>query len=305
MRIRPVTEFYLALYYVLGLGSMYENKPDNGNAYGKLRGLDPVFQRYGRAKISGDRSIVEIVRHAVRHNNVECRDGLVVFRNIHRGRLEGRYIVMRADLIDAVLEIVQSVERDPDFVCRPKFMSHLAKCLMTVHSGGMVNDGSIQLMFQRFLYCANYNLIRDPYLDVVHDHFRKYKKELEARFLGIDPSVEVGGIMHNDDQNFKEFDLSTMEGKADFLVETYVAHLCNNALEMLMKIPFVSYCAARLYASMEGVFPDGIVPIKCDERYWRGKWEDYKDELRKTALAELRRQEEKGLRTEGLDGPSS
>ena len=304
-RMRPVIEFNLALYYVLGLGSMYEDKPENGNAPGKLRDLDPVFLMYGSARVRGDGSIAEIVRHAVRHNNVEFSDGLVIFRNIHRDKLEGRYIVMGSDLVDAVLEIVQLVEGDPDFVSCPKFMPHLAECLRTVHGGGMISDGSVQLMFQRFLYCANYDLIRVPYLDIVQKHFRKYRKELEARFLGMDPSVEAGGIMHNDDQDFKEFDLSTLEGKADFCVETHVAGLCNNALEMLMKVPLISYCAARLYVSMGGTLPDGLVPLKRDEGHWHKKWVDFKDEMRNAALAELRRQDAEIRRTDGSEGPSS
>ena len=304
-RMQPVIEFYLALYYVLGLGSMYEDKPENGNAPGKLRDLDPVFLRYGSARVRGDGSIAEIVRHAVRHNNVKFNDGLVVFRNIHRDKLEGRYIVMWSDLVDAVLEIAQSVEGDPDFVSSPKFMPHLAECLRTVHGGGMVNDGSVQLMFQRFLYCANYDLIRGPYLDVIQKHFRKYRKELEARFLGMDPSVEAGGIMHNDDQDFKEFDLSTLEGKADFCAETRVAGLCNNALEMLMKAPLISYCAARLYASMGGTLPDGLVPLKRDEGHWRKKWVDFKDEMRNAVLMELRRQEAENRGTDCSEGFSS
>lgn len=274
--VRDDIEFKLACLIASSMGSaVYQGGSGEDPEVERLcRGYDRLFNGEVSRNEEG-MSILQITRHAVRHNNVDIVDDAVTFTNIHNESARGVYRDTKRGLVESVLSICENLGDDVERIL-PEHVQPLMTALRDVHLGGDVRDGSVQVTVMRSILYAYYYIYKETYIDE-NKSMKKYLMNAVRYYLGVNLGEEGGGFWHNSDSRFRRYRLDTVEGIQQFKNDTWNLGIRINGMVYLIFAPYITAKAARLYLSLGGLVPeepdDHLIEFdeEANKRFWDNK----------------------------------
>lgn len=268
--------FKLACLIVSSVGSaVYQGKGEPDPEVERLfKGYDRHFN--GEVSLNEDgMSILQIARHAVRHNHVDIDGDIVTFSNIHKGTVKDVYRDTKQRIVGSVLSVCDDLGEDVGRIL-PEHVRPLMTALQDVHRGGDVHDGSVQVTVMRSVLYSCFYIYKETYIDE-NKPVRKYLMNAVRYYLGVNLGEEGGGFWHNSDGGFRRYPLDTDEGVKQFRNDTWNLGIRTNGMVYLIFAPYITAKAARIYLSLGGSVPEEpdnrLIELdeEANEKYWDDK----------------------------------
>lgn len=182
---------------------------------------------------------------------------------------------MNSDFVNSAIDLWLNVKENPaleDHVSDN--MRAVAQCLLDIHEGGSVKDGSVQVIYTRVILYGAFNIWKE------HPHFKPVMSKIEPvlwRYVGVTLKGESNSFWHNDFQKLRDYSAETEEGRLNFYVDTMIPAMRLNVMRMMIYAIYLTAGAAQLYIESGGELKldedrsDNIRSNGID--YWKRYWD--------------------------------
>lgn len=197
-----------------------------------------------------------------------------MFKNQHGGEVE-RYTDMNSDFVNSAIDLWLNVKENPaleDHVSDN--LRAVAQCLLDIHEGGSVKDGSVQVIYTRVILYGAFNIWKE------HPHLKPIMSKIEPvlwKYVGVTLKGESNAFWHNDFQKLRDYSAETEEGKLNFYVDTMIPTMRLNVMKIMIHAVFMTAGAAQLYIKSGGDLRpgrdcSGNIESKGID-YWKRYWD--------------------------------